>query len=494
MKISEIYNLQVSQHELDFVDVDLDTDCHLYIDPFLIANSKSQWCIQVDMIIKSFFNEFKTAMLKEDYEKAKELFLFMEEPKENCLGVSKKGTTNGKGVGKLNTQKIVDKIIESNAIEDNLVNNIEDIIIFVEDIDRDKLSDMVTNIIREKLIEYTKIQCNLWGIQMQRQETKPFWDATARRWVYSEEDLLITNNREILLIPKAIVSPIKLYEASQYKWFHIVEQERMFHLQRRSSLVKLKTLKNGSKKYYLPKKDVHNDIRNQILRGEYLNTKDYIRKYTQRYPELFCKFIDKCKVNVNSLTSDLIADQIDNYDVNLVIENLIERLKNIPVGREYASEFHHYVKSLLEIIFYPYLINPIIEREIHNGRKRIDIIMDNNAKDNFFFNLHNINKIFCPYIYIECKNYGKDVANPEIDQLSGRFSSSRGQFGILICRALKDADLFIKRCNDTYSDGRGLVLYLTDEDIINMLQAIKEDQYSKIWTMLEDKKRKIVLG
>ena len=34
MRISEKFNLQVSQFELDFVDVDFNNDCRLYIDPF----------------------------------------------------------------------------------------------------------------------------------------------------------------------------------------------------------------------------------------------------------------------------------------------------------------------------------------------------------------------------------------------------------------------------------------------------------------------------
>jgi len=494
MRISSLFNLQVSQHELDFVDVDLDEDCPLYIDPFLIANSNSQWTIQVDKIIKSFFNEFKVAMFERDYDKAMELFLYMSEPKENCLGVSKKGTTNGRGVGRLNTQKILDKIIESNAIEDKLVNNIEDLVIFVEDIDRDKLSDMVTNIIRKKLTEYTKIQCALWRIPTLRGETLPYWDAIDRQWVNSDDDLLVVAGREILLIPKSIVSPLKIYEISKYKWNFVVEQERAFHLERRSSLVKYKTLKNGSIKYYLPKKDVDEDICLKISRGDYLNTKEYIRQYTQRYPELFSQFIDKCKRTVKPLTSSSIASYVVDYDIDMVIDNLIEKLRHIPTGREYASEFHHYIRSLLEMIWYPYLINPIIEKEIHDGRKRIDIVMDNNAKDGFFFNLHSITKIFCPYIYIECKNYGKDVTNPEIDQLSGRFSSNRGQFGVLICRGLKNANLFNQRCKDTYADERGLVICLTDEDIIGILEAIKREEYDKIWIMLENRKRDIVLG
>ena len=494
MKISEIFNLHTSQIELDFVDVDLDRDCALYIDPFLIANSNSQWAIQADKVIKSFFSEFKTAMINKDYEKAEQLFIFMSEPKENCLGVSKLGTTNGRGVGKLNTQKILNRIIESNAIVNGLVNNIEDIIVFVEDIDRDKLSDMVTNIIRKKLIDYTQNQCHLWGIPLTRGETLPYWEPVKQQWVYSDSELLIVDDREIVLIPKSIVSPINIYEASKYKWYFIVEQERNFHLQRRSSLVKVKALKSGKFKYYLPKVDVNEDIGHQIRRGDFANTKDYIRKYTQQYPELFVDFINRAKKIAKPLSNQQISKQISTLDVDDIIDGLIARLRAIPAGKDFASDYHHYVKSLLEILFYPFLINPVIEREIHDGRKRIDIVMDNNADAGFFYNLHNIAKIYCPYVYVECKNYGKDVANPELDQLSGRFSSSRGQFGILVCRDIENEQLFIKRCQDTYKDGRGLIIHLTDKDIIKMFELIKDNKDRDVWALFDNRKREITLS
>lgn len=494
MKISQLFSLNVSQLELDFVDVDLDHDCPLYIDPFLIGHSNSQWAIQADQVIKNFFDQFKSIMIRGDYDEARQLFAYMSEPKENCLGVSKKGTENGRGVGELNTKKILDKIIASNAIENGIVKNIEDIIVFVEDIDRDKLSDMVTNIIRKQLIDYTKSQCELWRIELTRGETLPFWDPIGRRWVYTDDDLLIVDDREVLLIPKSIVSPINIYDAGEYEWYHILEQERNFHLQRRSSLVKARTLKNGSVKYYLPKIDVQNDIRKQIASGSYLNMKDYIRRYTQRYPELFSDFIRMAAKKTKPLSNEEIAKKIELYDTNSIIDSLVNKLKMIPTGKDNATQFHHYVKSLLEILFYPYLINPIIEQEIHDGRKRIDIVMDNNANSGFFYNLHCISKIFCPYVYLECKNYGRDVANPEIDQLSGRFSPQRGQFGMLICRDIQDKELLVKRCQDTYKDGRGLIVFITDNDIFKMFEAIKNDHEGAILDMLEDKKRKVVLS
>lgn len=494
MRISEIWELEVSPFELDFIDVDLDNDYSLYIDPFLIANQNSQWAIQTDKVIKSFFDEFKNAMISLDYEKARALFLYMSEPKENCLGMSTKGTTNGRGVGELNTQKILEKIIESSAIENNLVSNIEDICIFVEDIDKDKISDMVTNIIRKKLIEYTKQQCEYWGIKLTHADTLPYWKPETREWVYSKDDLLVIEGREILLIPKSIVSPMKMYEMSKYRWHFVLEDERNFHLQRRSALVKMRRLKNGAIKYYLPKKDVEEVVVEKIKHGEYKNNKDYLRQYTQKHPDIFVEFVTQNKKMIKCLSNEEVVEKISELEIDDIINGLIEKLKKIPAGKDDATMYHKFVKSLLEILWYPYLTNPVIEREIHDGRKRIDIVMDNNAQNGFFFDMHNISKIFCPYIYIECKNYGKDVANPEIDQLAGRFSPGRGKFGILVCRNLKDKLLFVKRCQDTYKDDRGLIICLIDEDIIKMMEAIKRDEPNIIWKILEDKKREIIIS
>lgn len=37
MKISELFGITKSQHELDFVDVDIDSDTPLFLDPYFIA-------------------------------------------------------------------------------------------------------------------------------------------------------------------------------------------------------------------------------------------------------------------------------------------------------------------------------------------------------------------------------------------------------------------------------------------------------------------------
>lgn len=78
--------------------------------------------------------------------------------------------------------------------------------------------------------------------------------------------------------------------------------------------------------------------------------------------------------------------------------------------------------------------------------------------------------------------------------MSGRFSPRRGQFGILVCRSLKDDNLFVNRCRDTYHDGRGLVICLTDDDIIMMLEAVRDSEIEKMWGLMDRKRREIILS
>ena len=79
--------------------------------------------------------------------------------------------------------------------------------------------------------------------------------------------------------------------------------------------------------------------------------------------------------------------------------------------------------GMLEFIFFPHCIYPVKEREIDFGRKRIDIVYTNAARDGFFYRLHTSHQVVLTYIMVECKNYSSDIGNPELDQLGGRFSA-----------------------------------------------------------------------
>ena len=86
---------------------------------------------------------------------------------------------------------------------------------------------------------------------------------------------------------------------------------------------------------------------------------------------------------------------------------------------------------------------------------------------------------------VECKNYTKDPANPEIDQLSGRFSVNRGQLGLLLYRDVDNYERLCARCRDTAQDGRGFMIALGDQQIIEFLKLIAEGQRDAIDARLQ---------
>jgi hypothetical protein len=84
-----------------------------------------------------------------------------------------------------------------------------------------------------------------------------------------------------------------------------------------------------------------------------------------------------------------------------------------------------------------------------------------------------VRKLPCSFVVIECKNYTREIENPELDQLGGRFSPLRGKVGILCCRRFDDRARFVKRCKDTLADDRGLILPLDDERVLELLGILE---------------------
>ena len=162
----------------------------------------------------------------------------------------------------------------------------------------------------------------------------------------------------------------------------------------------------------------------------------------------------------------------EEFDEAIFAQALIEGVKGISTGNTSANDFHSLIVGTLEFLFWPNLIYPKKETPIHEGRKRIDVTYTNAAKDGFFYRVHTAHQIASNQIMVECKNYTKDPANPEIDQLSGRFSTNRGKLGLLVYRDVSDYDHLCKRCRDTATDGRGFILPLGDQQIIQFLALI----------------------
>ena len=288
--------------------------------------------------------------------------------------------------------------------------------------------------------------------------------------------------RPILLVPKGIVSFSKRYTAAKYHRHFVLTHLKHEHLRLDTALVQKRKRRNGTIRRWVTKKS--------IIEHESPGDKDYLAEYTERHVDVFADF----KASAARDEASLSDDALTNVTIDEVVEHLVVALSDTPAGNDAATKYHRLVTGILELCFYPALIAPRLETPLHDGRKRIDITFDNAAKSGFFHRLHAVHKLPSAYIMVECKNYSRDVNNPELDQLAGRFGINRGQIGLLVSRTVDDLDTLILRCTDAYKDGRGLLLPLTDADLVSMLEARLAGSPEPYGEILLDRHRRIAMG
>lgn len=462
-KISDIYKLCKTQHELDFVNIDVNKDFPVYLNPFVFSTRSDPFSIYATRVVRGFFQHNLALIKSSKIDDARSNFSYLNEPNETCLGMSIK-KPRGRGVGEDNADDLFDSILNSRALKTGIVDHLEDTAIFISGIGRDKVSDMTTNIIRLNLIKYTQAQCNLLGIPLTPDVSSGFfWDPTTKSWDQEHTDMLVINGKKILLVPKGVVSYVKEFNHSKYHQHHALEFLQDDHLRRNTSFVQTTYDKKGKiKRRFVTKKD--------LKEKELPDEKESLLDFTKKHPEVFKDF----RKNVAGDISSIPDSDFDSVKIGDLVDHLISKLKSTSKGNVTAGKYHSLMVGVLEFIFYPNLINPVKEQEINSGRKRIDISFDNGAPTGgFFYRLQHAFGIPCPYIFIECKNYSKDIHNPELDQMIGRFSPNRGKFGIIVCRYIDDENLFLQRCSDSYKDQHGLIIPLTDADLIEILSQRK---------------------
>src|SRR5580704_16253459 len=96
--ISEMYNLQKTQYELDFVNIDPDKDLPVYLNPFVLSARSDAFSIEASRTVLSFFQHNLDLIRDGKVDAARANFQNLNEPNETCLGQSK-NQPEGKGVG-----------------------------------------------------------------------------------------------------------------------------------------------------------------------------------------------------------------------------------------------------------------------------------------------------------------------------------------------------------------------------------------------------------
>ncbi|MBW8639173.1 hypothetical protein K1W69_18400 [Hoeflea sp. WL0058] len=460
MRVSQFYDLGRNQGTLDFVDVELNTDVPVFVSPRALHELGSDFGQHCEFLVQNFFQHVISLIRDGNHKQAEELLATLREPNETHLGLSKDAPA-GRAMGDGSAHKVWQALSTSEAAKSGLLKDLEDTALLVRGINRDVISDITTNIIRAPLIQYTQHVCDYYGIHKESGVSSGnIWHPDEHKWVQDFVDLPVPNGfGRILLVPKAIVRLSLGYDASEYYRHYLLERMREAEEAAHTGLVAL--IQGGPRRGQV-------GVTKKALIEKYGQNKDSIVSQTLRFPDV----LDAYKRTKDSAPSlPLSHYQFPDGDGSSTPDwnTLLSNIQTIPTGRKDAAKYEDAIESLLTALFYPALTNPTKQTRIHAGQKIIDITYTNMGVAGFFSWVRG--HYSSAMLMVECKNYGNEVANPEVDQLSGRFSPSRGTVGLLVCRNVLDLESLLERCRNTAADARGYIIPLTDADLAELVNA-----------------------
>jgi hypothetical protein len=458
MRVSQYYKLGLTQPSLSFVDVDVYGDARLFVSPRALRLLEDKWGDECVYLVQNFFTTVLEHIRAGRTQHAIALMAVLREPNETHLGLSK-GNARGRGLGSKHAEDLWYALSQSKAAKTGLMKDLEDTVLLVPGVDVDIVSDITTNIIRRPLIDFTQQVCREYEIPLEAQvDSGPLWNPIQKAWETEFVQLPVPDGGKLLLVPKVIVRINLEYDVQKYFRHYILEHLKGVEEAAHTALVRT-IKKTGEKRVF--KTD---------LVKKYGEGKRAAIEQTLAHPEVLQKYRSDHKEPTPPLSHIQIAEISGSEPPDW--DALLSATTSLPTGNESADQYEKAVAGLLSALFYPSLSNPKRQMEIHEGRKRIDITYTNTATRGFF---HWLGQHYsAAHVFVECKNYGAELANPELDQISGRFSPSRGLFGILVCREFKNKGLFTKRCKDTAVDDRGFVVSLDDNDLAALVKERKK--------------------
>ena len=462
MRVSDHYNLGVTQPSLEFVDVDVTGDTKVFVDPHTFTTMSSDWARECVSLLQDFYGEVLAAVRGGDRRRGMYLLSHLGESNEAHLGLSS-AQARGSGVATGLAADIYDALGASTAVITGILTEVQETVLFVEGIGHDRVSDMTINIIRRQLIQFTQDVCNVYGIPMVQQiDSGWMWDRRTQSWVTQHVDLPMPNGK-LLLVPLAVVRKSPTFDPGDYLRNFVLPYLQEVELNSpHSTLVRTRRSRRLHGDRYVTKKD--------ILDRDPKPAKHWNNEVTDAKPALLEDYRNaKERVTEPPGHDDVATDlgtPLPDWDM------LLANVRAVPAGRDHADDYHRAVQHLLNALFYPWLDMPKRELSIHNGRKRIDIVYVNQAQHGFFQWLHMAGDVPSGQVVIECKNYTKALKNQEFDQLTGRFSPLRGKFGFLCYRGGADRKPdVVARCRDAALDDRGFVIALDDDDLATLVEA-----------------------
>jgi hypothetical protein len=419
-RLNDFHNLPFTQEEVDFAIPFLDEDVPLYVDPFLLWKSPSLQDNSLHTALTNSFNHLGQLFLKGKEKDASDYLILSSECREVGLGNSKNKV--GKPIGSKLAYDILTLFKNIPQINKAGFIHFEEIQLFIDNISRDRISDISCSFLKSFLIDYTIEQCEKNGIPIEKVTVANVYNYKKNRFTDEEVYLPINpdNKNPILLVPK--------------RWLR-----------------------------FLP----------------WINYDDYFSGYISKLVSDPTKFPDRVSLlNYNRQNYDVVQTYIklkekqatecknDPLFKPLPIISADRKLKQIlalPSGNKNGNDktYEDTICQMLASLFYPQLDFAEPQSRTDSGVLIRDLIFYNNRSYDFLKDIYDIYN--SRQIVVELKNV-KEIEREHINQLNRYLAQQFGNFGILFTRNKPSKSIY-KNTIDLWAGQRKCILILTDEDL-----------------------------
>ena len=432
-RLTDYHGIHLAQEQIDFLIPYLNEDIPLYVDPFLMWMSPSQQDVSLHNSLIQSFNYLGYLVQENNKPQAIEQLIVSSECSEVGLGYSL--TRKGKRIGVPTAEEILSLFQNIPFLAEKGFTHIETAQLFVDQVGKDRISDITCSFIKSFLIDYTIEQCEKYGIPLVDTNINNVYHQRKNVFEPVELTKLPINpetNHPVLFVPK--------------RW-----------------LRKSNWISNDNYFYdYLPK-EIFQDTENHLDKGE-------IVTYNRENFGIVERYIEYKEINARDCTNDPMFSPLPVLSTKRKFRSIL----SLPTGKEdnASGKYEDWSAELLATLLYPHLDFAEIQSRTESGVLIRDLVFYNNRSIDFW------NEIFTDYgsqqIVFEMKNV-KEIEREHVNQLNRYLVNHFGKFGIFITRNKLPQKIF-KNTIDLWSGQRKCIIALTDEDIKLMVTLYESKQ------------------
>lgn len=430
-RLNDYYDIPILQEEVDFAIPSLDEDIPLYVDPFLLWAMPSMQDNGLHSLLVEQFNQLGHQYL---HGKEKESVSILSELSEcNEVGLGNSKTRVGKKIGSKLSAEVLNLFKDIPQLTAQGFTHFEEVQLLVDNISKDRISDISCSLLKSFLIDFTIEQCEKWAIPMTKCSV-PLFDYKKFKFQEDEAWLPINpnTNRSIILTPKRWLRFVPWINYEDYFQHYFIE-----NIQK-----------------------VYDGKLNRVP----------ILSYNRQNYNILQSYINIKEIGGKNIESDPLFKQIPVMSVNRKLCSI----KKLPSGKidNADQKYEDYMAQMLASLLYPHLDFAQEQSRTESGLQIRDMVFYNNRSVDFLQDIYN--DYSCKQIVVEFKNVAS-VEKEHINQLNRYLSDSFGRFGIIFTRNRPNKNI-MQHTIDLWSGHRKCILIMDDTDLEMMCNVYESKQ------------------